>query len=149
MVTQQTTLSSAPGGTAAGIARRAASMVYESLLAFAIAFFAGLLFYGAAKDQLSGFIRNIFQVYLIVVLGLYFVWCWHRGGQTLPMKTWKLRLVSTDGEPVSLRQAALRYLLACLSLAGAGAGFVWAVFDRDRQFLHDRLAGTRIVRIEA
>ena len=84
----------------AGIARRLASMVYESLLAIAIAFFAALLFYGAASGRLSGINRSLFQVYLIVILGLYFVWCWHRGGQTLPMKTWKLRLVSADGGPV-------------------------------------------------
>jgi uncharacterized RDD family membrane protein YckC len=129
-----------------GIARRLASMIYESLLAFAIAFFAALPFYGAASGRLTGSIRGLFQAYLIVVLGLYFVWCWHRGGQTLPMKTWKLRLVSVDGGPVSVRRAALRYLLACLSVGLAGAGLVWAGFDRDRQFLHDRLAGTRIVR---
>ena len=131
-----------------GIARRLASMVYESLLASGIAFFAGLLFYGAASGRLSGPLRNIFQIYLIVILGLYFVWCWHRGGQTLPMKTWKLRVVSADGGPVSLHQATLRYLLACPSIALAGVGLVWAVFDRDRQFLHDRLAGTRIVRCD-
>jgi len=136
----------APFPAAAGIARRLASMIYESLLAFAIAFFAAMPFYGATSGRLSGFSRSLFQIYLIVILGLYFVWCWHRGGQTLPMKTWKLRLVSADGGPVSVRRAALRYLLACLSVALAGAGLVWAAFDRDRQFLHDRLAGTRIVR---
>ena len=130
----------------AGVARRLASMIYESLLAFAIAFFAAIPFYGAASGRLSGFMRSLFQVYLIVVLGLYFVWCWHRGGQTLPMKTWKLRLVSADGGHISVRRAALRYLLACLSVGLAGAGLVWAAFDRDRQFLHDRLSGTRIVR---
>jgi uncharacterized RDD family membrane protein YckC len=149
MATQGASLPSAPNATAAaGIARRLASMLYESLLAFAIVFVAGLLFYGAANGRLSGPIRNIFQIYLTIILGLYFVCCWHRGGQTLPMKTWKLRLVSADGGPVSVRQATLRYLLACLSLALAGAGFVWAAFDRDRQFLHDRLAGTRIVRTD-
>jgi len=136
----------APFPAAAGIARRLASLLYESLLGFAIVFFAGLLFYGAASGRLSGLIRSLFQIYLIVILGLYFVWCWHRGGQTLPMKTWKLRLVSTDGGPISVRRAALRYLLACLSLGLAGTGLAWAAFDRDRQFLHDRLAGTRIVR---
>ena len=135
-----------PCPAAVSIARRLVSILYESLLVFAVVFFAGLLFYGAASGRLSGLIRNLFQIYLIVILGLYFVWCWHRGGQTLPMKTWKLRLVSTDGGPLSVRRAALRYLLACLSFALAGTGLVWAVFDRDRQFLHDRLAGTRIVR---
>lgn len=135
-----------PRPAASGIARRLASLVYESLLAFAIVFFAGLVFYGAASWELSGSVRNVFQIYIVVVLGIYFVWCWHRGGQTLPMKTWKLRLVSADGGPVSIRRATLRYVLACPSIALAGAGLVWAVFDRDRQFLHDRLAGTRIVR---
>ena len=135
-----------PFPAAASVSRRLASLLYESLLAFAIAFLAGLLFYGAASERLAGLIRSFFQIYLVVILGLYFVWCWYRGGQTLPMKAWKLRLVSADGGPVSVRRAALRYLLACLSVGLAGTGFVWAVFDRDRQFLHDRLAGTRIVR---
>jgi uncharacterized RDD family membrane protein YckC len=135
-----------PFPTAASIARRLASLLYESLLAFAIAFFAGLLFYGAASGRLTGLIRSLFQIYLVVILGLYFVWCWHRGGQTLPMKTWKLRLVCADGGPVSVPRGALRYLLACVSVCLAGAGYFWALIDRDRQFLHDRLAGTRIVR---
>ena len=140
------TTQGAPFHAEASIARRLASLLYESLLAFAIAFFAGLLFYGAANGSLSGLIRNLFQIYLIVVLGLYFVCCWHRGGQTLPMKTWGLRLVSADGGPISVQRATLRYLLACLSVGLAGAGLAWAAFDRDGQFLHDRLAGTRIVR---
>lgn len=120
-------------------------MLYESILAFAIAFFAAMPFYGAANGPLSGLSRTLFQAYLVVVLGTYFVWCWHRGGQTLPMKTWRLRLVCAEGGPVPLRRAALRYVLACLSIGLAGSGFVWAAFDRDRQFLHDRLAGTRLV----
>ena len=132
----------------AGLGRRLASLLYESLLAFAMAFMAGLLFYGAARGMLSGPTRHLFQAYLVAVLGLYFVWCWRRGGQTLPMKTWKLRLVSCDGGIVSVRLACVRYLLACLSVALAGAGFLWALFDRDRQFLHDRIAGTRIVRTD-
>lgn len=131
---------------AAGIGRRLASMLYESLLVFAIAFFAGLLFYGAASGQLVGSLRHVFQAYLVVVLGLYFVRCWHQGGQTLPMKTWGLKLVRTDGGPISIQRGALRYSLACLSVLCAGVGYVWALIDRDGQFLHDRLAGTRIVR---
>lgn len=133
----------------AGLRRRLASLVYELLLAFAMAFMAGLLFYGAASERLSGPTRHLFQAYLLAVLGVYFVWCWRRGGQTLPMKTWKLRLVSCDGGAVSVRLACVRYLLACVSVALAGAGFLWALFDRDGQFLHDRIAGTRIVRTDS
>lgn len=81
---------------------------------------------------------------VILALGLYFVWLWHRNGQTLAMQTWRIRLVTvTDGQPPSIQRAIVRYLLAWPSIVSV-AGLVWALFDRDRQFLHDRLAGTRL-----
>jgi uncharacterized RDD family membrane protein YckC len=63
------------------------------------------------------------------------------------MKTWRLRLVAADGSALSVRQAALRYVVALAGMLLAGVGFLWALFDRDHQFLHDRLARTRIVRV--
>ena len=61
------------------------------------------------------------------------------------MKTWRLRLVTRDGGPLMLRHALARFVFALGGSLLLGAGFVWAVADRERQFLHDRLAGTRIV----
>lgn len=83
--------------------------------------------------------------HVFVVLGAYFVWFWHHGGQTLAMQTWKIRLTTPNGTQPSLARLALRYLLAWPSIIYLGAGVFWALFDRDRQFLHDRLAGTRLV----
>lgn len=123
-------------------------MLYESLVVLAIAFFAGFAFYGAALGQLSGVMRHLFQLYLLSVLGIYFVACWTRKGSTLPMQTWKIRVIGTDGGKLRLGRALLRYALAWPSLALFGLGILWAFFDRDRQFLHDRLAGTMIVKIE-
>jgi uncharacterized RDD family membrane protein YckC len=120
-------------------------MLYESLVVFAIAFFASLVFYGAANGRLSGLTRHAFQLYLFLVVGIYFVVCWSRGGRTLPMLTWKIRLVSATRLPVGVGRALLRYVLAWPSLLLFGGGLVWALFDRDGQFLHDRLARTRIV----
>ena len=128
-----------------GVARRLMSMAYESLVVFAVALFAGWAFYGAANGRLSGSVRYLFQLYLFLVLGAYFVACWSRSGRTLPMQTWRMRVVRRDGMPIGIGQATLRYVLAWLSLVSLGAGFLWAFFDRERQFLHDRLAGTRIV----
>jgi len=120
-------------------------MLYESLMVFAVLFFAGIVFYGAASEPLSGLTRHLFQIYLFLVLGIYFVTCWCKHGQTLPMQTWKIRLIRGDGRPIGISQALARYVLAWPSLLIFGAGVLWAHFDRDRQFLHDRLAGTRIV----
>jgi uncharacterized RDD family membrane protein YckC len=128
-----------------GIGRRVLAMFYELLVVFAIAFFAGLAFYGAANGRLAGVTRHVFQLYLFLVIGCYFISCWLRGGQTLPMQTWKLRVIRADGRPVGVGRALLRYALAWPSLLFLAGGIFWALVDRDRQFLHDRLAGTRIV----
>jgi uncharacterized RDD family membrane protein YckC len=123
-----------------GIARRLASMLYEALLLFAIAFFAGFAFYFASRGApLEGWVRTAHQLLLGAVFAAYFLWCWLRGGQTLAMKAWRIRLVE-----VSPRKALLRFLLA-LAFVPTGISLLWALFDRERQFLHDRLAGTRLV----
>lgn len=130
------------------IKRRLICMVYESLLLVGVAFFAALLFLGASGASPSEWTRHAFQVYLFFVIGLYFVASWRRGGQTLAMKTWKLRLVSADGARITLRQAMLRYVCAWPCLLLGGIGILYAPFDRQRRFLHDRLAGTRVVTAE-
>jgi uncharacterized RDD family membrane protein YckC len=127
-----------------GIGRRLASLLYESLVVFAVL----LVGYLLPQIVLHGFgwgIGGRMQwVHVFAVLLLYFVWFWLNGGQTLSMKTWKIRLASADGGSLRPAQALLRYLAAWPSVLFFGAGFLWAVFDRDGQFLHDRIAGTRI-----
>jgi uncharacterized RDD family membrane protein YckC len=123
-----------------GLARRLGSMLYEALLLFAVAFFAGFAFHFASgAAPLEGWLLRAHQAFLAAVFAAYFLWCWLRGGQTLAMKTWRVRLVG-----VSPGRALLRFLLV-LVLVPTGVSLVWAIVDRDGQFLHDRLAGTRLV----
>ena len=130
---------------APSIKRRLICMAYETLLLFGVAFFASLPFLAAAGTNPGAWMRHAYQAWLFLIIGLYFVASWRRRGQTLPMKTWKLRLVRADGARISLRQALLRYLCAWPSLCLGGIGILYAVLDRERRFLHDRLAGTKIV----
>ena len=132
-----------------GIARRLASMLYESLLLFAVAFASvWLFFFGSAGASVEGATRALLQAYLAAVFAAYFLWSWLRGGQTLAMKAWRIRLVGPDGAAPAPARALLRFALAALGVPTA-IGVLWALFDRDRQFLHDRLAGTRLVSVEA
>ena len=88
---------------------------------------------------------SVLRVYVFLVLAAYFLWHWRGGGQTLAMRTWKLRILTHSNGMPSLLQLAIRYVLAWPSILLFGVGILWALLDRDRQFLHDRLAGTRIV----
>lgn len=128
-----------------GIRRRLASLLYESLLllgVWAATFLLPHLGLGLAFGlTLPG---PVLFLHLFAVFGAYFVWYWNRSGQTLAMQTWKLQLRMADGSKPPLSRLLLRYVLAWPSLLFYGAGLLWALFDRDRQFLHDRLAGTRI-----
>ncbi|MCB1913839.1 MAG: RDD family protein [Zoogloeaceae bacterium] len=130
----------------AGLRRRLASLLYESLLLLGVlglTFMVPMLIIGIVwQISVPGWIE---WLHIFVVLGAYFMWYWRRGGQTLAMQTWRLKLVdATSGVEISPRQAMLRYVLAWPSVL-SGVGLLWALVDTDRQFLHDRLAGSRIV----
>lgn len=125
-------------------------MVYESFLLLGVLSVTFVL-----PHLLLGVIWNVsvpgslLWLHIFVVLLAYFGWLWKRNGQTLAMQTWKIRLVSDNGEALTTKQVLLRYSLAWPSLLLFGLGILWALVDRDRQFLHDRLAGTRLVKAAA
>ena len=124
-----------------GLPRRLASMLYEAILLFAVAFLAAWVFFFASggRDATAGAMRHLLQLCIGLFFAAYFLWSWLRGGQTLAMKAWRIRLI--DITPAS---ALLRLILAAL-LVPTGISLIWALFDRDRQFLHDRLARSRLV----
>ena len=125
--------------TTPGLPRRLAALAYEAVLLFAVGFFAAWLFFFASggRDATAGVLRYALQVFILAVFAAYFLWCWLRSGQTLAMKAWGIRLVD-----VTPRKALVRFALAAALLP---VSILWALLDRDRQFLHDRLAGTRLV----
>ncbi len=151
--------------------RRLLSMTYEAMLLFAVVFVAGYLFDTLTQSRNALTLRNTRQAWLFVVLGVYFVWFWTHGGQTLAMKTWHVRLIEANGGPVGTRRAVARYLLLWIfvlptlaflamfdiggwaAVAALAAALLlppfWALVDRDRQFVHDRIVGTRLVSARA
>lgn len=157
--------------------RRLVAMVYETLIVAAVILVAGLIFQwavvglgltgGASTWRLTGALRTVFQLYLATAMGLYFCACWHRG-QTLAMRTWRLRLVSRDDAPPGWRAALVRYLAALVLLGPTLAALLWLREHPDsaaawllllpgaaalgycaanpaRSALYDRIAGTRLV----
>ncbi len=131
--------------TRPGLGRLFGSLFYESIVAFSVlllGFWIPQTILYAVGIRLSG---PALIAHLELLLIVYFLWFWLNGGQTLAMRTWRLRLVGVEHPHLRPAQALLRYLAASAGLLLGGIGFLWAIVDRDHRFLHDRIAGTRIV----
>lgn len=143
-----------------------ACWLYEGMLLFGVVFIAAYLFSALSQTRHALDNRPLQQAFLFVVLGIYFTWFWAKG-QTLAMKTWHIRVVDREGQPLTQGRALLRYVLSWLwflpplaamapfGLSGAESAVivlgwiaVWALLSRfhpGQQFWHDVLAGTRLV----
>src|ERR1700754_1149479 len=91
--------------------RRLLSMTYEAMLLFAVVFIAGYLFDTLTQSRHALMLRHARQAWLFAVLGFYFVCFWTHGGQTLAMKTWRIRVVGPDEGPLRVGRAVARYML--------------------------------------
>lgn len=132
----------------ASLTRRLMSALYEVLLLIAVMLVGALPVVMATRSMDPALARALLQGWLLLLAACYFIWQWLRGGQTLPMKTWRIRLVTREGGPLAPAHCLGRFLFALAGIALFGVGYVWALVDREGQFLHDRLAGTRLVRTE-
>ena len=143
-----------------------ACWVYEGILLFGVVFISGYLFGTLSQTRNALDNRNALQAFLFVIFGIYFVWFWAKG-QTLAMKTWDIRMVDRQGQPISQFRALGRYVLSWIwflpplmavapfQLSGAevavltmGWVIIWALlarFQAQRQFWHDVWAGTRLI----
>jgi uncharacterized RDD family membrane protein YckC len=153
--------------TIPSIWRRMAAFVYEGMLLFGVVMITGWLFSTLTQQKHALQLRTELQGFLFLVLGIYFVWFWTHGGQTVAMKAWHIRVVSASGKPLGQGRALLRYVLcyvwfvpglAVAWYSGLKGGalllpmllnvMLWALLARfapERQFLHDLAAGTRLV----
>ena len=130
------------------LARRFAAMFYDALLLAAVLFLAFIPFVALFGDLAQHGYNPLSTLYMVAVALLYFGWQWTHGGQTLGMKTWKIRVVTMEGGAVEWRQATVRFFVAMVSWAALGLGFVWGLRDPDCLTWHDRASGTRVERIE-
>ena len=158
----------------ARLSRRLGALVYEALLLTALVFVVGFMLLPVVSGHVpdarvlalpSTFGRVILFCAEFSALAAYCVWFWSDGRRTLAQKTWSVRIVDVTGAPLTTKVALARYL-ACwfgpalavaagltlrpLGLAAYAAwltvlNFLWAAIDREHRFLHDRIAGTRII----
>jgi uncharacterized RDD family membrane protein YckC len=152
------------------VKRRLLAMVYEGFLLLAVAALTTALFLLLTQNRHGPVYQYGLMAALFLVIGAYFVYNWTNSGHTLAMKTWRLCVVDGAGTRLSVKTAALRYVfawgwlvpafavrtlfglhgktgIALVYTIGIAAWALTAFLDKERQFLHDRLAGSRVVEL--
>lgn len=130
-----------PVAEQAGIGRRIGAVVYDGLLVIAIYAFTIVALVTVTGQQATG---PIVQSFVFLEVFAFFVYFWVRHGQTLGMRAWHLTLVTTDGNPISLAQAVLRFFIGGLALAPLGLGLLWVAVDPYRRSWSDLASDSRI-----
>lgn len=124
---------------------RLAAFLYDALLMLAIWFVVGgvavALNGGESLGHNNPFMPSIMFI-VWVGFNLYF---WRRGGQTLGMRSWRLRLLSTTGKPLTLTQCMLRLIMAVPSFVCCFIGYLWMYVDKKGLTWHDRYSETRVI----
>jgi uncharacterized RDD family membrane protein YckC len=121
-------------------------MLYDTAAVIALLMAATALAMLAGFRELSVLGDPLYALYLLAVWFGYLGWCWRRGGMTLGMRAWRVRIEREDGTRPGWGLCLARFLLSLLSAAAAGAGFLWSLFDRQKRCWHDSLTGTRLLR---
>lgn len=143
-----TSTSSATAYEPARLSRRLGAVLYDTLLLVALLMLGSFLYVPVVGDMLPAPLgRTLYQILLLAIGFFYFTGFWVHGGQTLGLRTWKLRLVARDGGSVTWTQATQRFALALVSWLCLGLGFLWVWVDREKLAWHDRFSGTRVVRV--
>ncbi len=123
-----------------------AAMLYDSLLLLAILFVATAI--AIAFNRGEAIESNpMFNLYLLLTVFTFYAWFWHKSGQTLGMRAWKIRIVSEFGGNPSWQISYLRLIFALLSIACFGLGYFWRLFKP--YTWHDRLSQTRVIDISS
>ena len=126
----------------ASLFKQFAAMLYDCFLIFAVLFFAAaivLIFnHGEAIES-----NPVFSLYLLFVLFSFYAWFWHKSGQTLGMRAWKIRIISEFGGNPGWGSSYLRLVFALVSILCLGIGYFWRLFKP--YTWHDKLSQTRII----
>ena len=120
-------------------------MFYDSILLGSVFFCATFILISSLGEGEIESGNLFYDAFLIFLAYLYFCWHWTKGGQTLGMRSWNVLVVNESNIALNWKQASLRYAASLLSLVLVGLGFVWALFDKDKLALHDRLSKTKLI----
>jgi uncharacterized RDD family membrane protein YckC len=135
----------------AGIWRRFWAVSLDGIIVwfafFSVGLFAGMLGFGSVFKQATGIAALLSPLFSIAIGATYAIVFIGKMGATPGKMAMGIKVVRPDGSPVSMGQSAGRYFSTMISGFTLGIGYLIAFFDDERKTLHDRIAGTRVIRL--
>ncbi|MGB5279276.1 MAG: RDD family protein [Gammaproteobacteria bacterium] len=136
----------------AGLVRRMMAIIYDLFLLIALLFVAtaiAMVFNQGNAIEPGQPLYPFYLISLVTVSFVFFGWFWTHGGQTLGMKTWKMRLQQVDGQDVGWLLALIRFTTAILSWSMAGTGFLWSLLQPQKRTWHDIASNCVVIDLRA
>ncbi|MDO6617409.1 MULTISPECIES: RDD family protein [unclassified Shewanella] len=143
----------------ASFIRRCGAIIYDSLLAVAVYMVAGAIGFGLFVGLTSSGVismdgyehiadalhqtplyKGIYQLWVVLCVVAFYALFWSRGGQTLGMRAWRLKVQHPNGQNLSFVTALARVVW---SLAGIGNLFI--LINPDKQALQDKMTQSEVV----
>lgn len=139
----------------APIWRRLVALMYDGFIVIALSLIYGTLvnlaFVEITNTQLNEDYTPVVggPLYLLgwyLTIAGFYCYFWHRGGQTVGMKAWKIKVLAQDtGTTASWKSCAIRAIIGPISFFVGLAGYFWKWFDKEGHCLHDKLSNTKVV----
>ena len=123
-----------------------AIIVYDFVIVISLLMLATLLAMLAGFGGRTAMKDPAYTIYLLSIWFFYLAWCWHKGGMTVGMRAWRVKIEDESGNRPGWGKSTIRFLASLLSAAAAGVGFAWALIDSRKRSWHDILSGTRLIR---
>ncbi|WP_347257293.1 RDD family protein [Methylocaldum sp.] len=134
-----------PKHNSPGLLRRLAALVYDMVVLVAVLFAATVLLLPLHHGEAFQPNHGLYSAYLLTVSFAFVGWFWTHGGQTLGMRSWKIRLCTTADTSISWGQASIRFFCGLISFGCLGLGYLWVLFDSQGRSWHDLASRSKIV----
>ena len=136
-----------PNSNPVSLPRRVLVIIYDSILLAAVLIFTSLPIIIPFKITIEHTLYPLYIIYIYFIAFIFFAWNWTHGGQTLGLKTWKIKLIADSGKNVTWKQSFLRYIGSLICWLSCGIGFLWCYTNKDRLAWNDIISKTRLTKI--
>jgi len=130
----------------ASLTRRLLALVYDLLLVLGVLFVVSAV--AVALNKGERVTHPIYYLSLLLTTFVFFGWFWTHGGQTLGMRTWKIKITADQGGELTWKQSAVRFIAAIVALVPMGLGLLWMLIDSQKLAWHDKFSSTRVVTLK-